>query len=229
MKNKAAVARLFALYLNSKASIGIGAMIVFIAMVLVAGIAASVLIQTSNQLETQAMSTGQDTKEEVSCGIGVIQIIGQYGNRNISGTHYSRFHNMSIMVTSRAGGSAVNLDETIITISNGSKMCLLKWNTTSFSSAPSGSGIFSMTTLFDIGADDFGIIVIEDADGSCTDSNPVINKGDKAILTVNLSACFNGLASREDIDGMVIPEDGSPGVFLFRTPGTTSKTVVEFM
>jgi flagellin FlaB len=42
-------------------SIGIGAMIVFIAMVLVAGIAASVLIQTSNRLEMQAMKTGQDT------------------------------------------------------------------------------------------------------------------------------------------------------------------------
>lgn len=228
MRNKVAVGRLFVLYLNGKASIGIGAMIVFIAMVLVAGIAASVLIQTSNQLETQAMTTGQDTRDEVSCGIGVIQIIGQYGNRNISGTYYSRFHNMSIMVTSRAGGSSVNLNETVITISNGSKMCLLKWDT-SFALAPSASGLFSTANMFDLGPDDFGIIVIEDADDSCTDSNPVINKGDKVVITVNLSACFNGLASREDVDGMVIPEDGSPGVFLFRTPGTTSKTVVEFM
>ena len=47
-------------------AIGIGAMIVFIAMVLVAGIAASVLVQTSTNLESRAMKTGSDTIDEVS-------------------------------------------------------------------------------------------------------------------------------------------------------------------
>ncbi len=56
---------------------GIGAMIVFIAMVLVAGIAASVLIQTANRLEIQAMQTGQQTTEEVATGIGIEDITGQ--------------------------------------------------------------------------------------------------------------------------------------------------------
>ncbi|MCJ7696721.1 MAG: flagellin, partial [Thermoplasmata archaeon] len=68
---------------------GIGAMIVFIAMVLVAGIAASVLIQTANRLEIQAMKTGQETTEEVATGIGVEDITGQKGSYNHSGTWWT--------------------------------------------------------------------------------------------------------------------------------------------
>lgn len=211
-----------------KASIGIGSMIILIAMILVASIAASIIINTSNTLKVQAFKTGQETEGEISSGIGVVQIIGQYGIRNIGGTDYSRFHNMSLMITSRAGGSGVNLGGVIITIANETKMCLLSWCNT-FAAEASGNGVFSTGTCFDIGPDDFGIIVIEDADGSCTASNPVINRGDKAILTINLSACFNGLASKKDIRGIVMDEQGSPGVFLFRTPATCSKTVVEFM
>jgi len=214
------------IFTDVNCSIGVGAMIVFIAMVLVAGIASSVLIQTSNLLENQAMSTGHDTKDEISSGIRVYEIIGQHTNRNIGGVDYSRFHNMSIMVTPRAGSREVDLSETIIAISDGSVKCILSWVNT-YSSAPSASGLFSTDGSFNLNASEFGIIVIEDHDGSCTRQNPVLTVGDKALLTVNLSACFTGLATRNDVFGMVIIEDGSPGVFLFRTPATTSRTVVE--
>jgi len=214
---------------SEEASIGIGAMVVFIAMVLVAGIAASVLIQTSNALETQAMSSGQETRDEVSSGIGVYQIIGQYGTRNISGSSVSAFHNMTIIVTSRSGGSEIDLGEIVVTISNGSKKCVISWDDSTFATAPSGSGIFSTSGMYDLGATGFGIIVIEDADGSCTSNAPGINNGDKIALTFNMSASFNGILFRDDIRGMVIPEHGSPGVFLFRTPASTSRTVVGLM
>ena len=108
-------------------AIGIGAMIVFIAMVLVAGIAASVLVQTANRLESQAMTTGQDTTAEVATGIRVCDIEGhkttrhQWYNRSteapfaidgyygdsdetwLGHTNYTRLHNMSITVAPRAG------------------------------------------------------------------------------------------------------------------------------
>jgi Kef-type K+ transport system membrane component KefB len=52
-------------------ALGIGAMIVFIAMVLVAGIAAYVILSTSSQLELKSSTTGSQTLKEVSTGIKI--------------------------------------------------------------------------------------------------------------------------------------------------------------
>ena len=89
-------------------SIGIGAMIVFIAMVLVAGIAASVLIQTSTTLESQAMATGRETTDEVAGGIAIFDVEGHVST-DIDG--------ISITVRARAGSPEIDLNETIIPVS----------------------------------------------------------------------------------------------------------------
>jgi flagellin FlaB len=214
--------------LSNRGSIGVGGMIVFIAMVLVAGIAASVLISTSNTLETQAMQSGRETRNEVAAGIRVYQIIGNFNTRNIGGTDYTRYHNMSIMVTPCAGTDGIDLAETVITVANESKQVALSYGEV-FSASSSGSGVFSTPGAFDLTGSQFSIIVIEDRDNSCTAAAQVINEGDKVLLNVNLSACFNGLRGHEDIHGMVIIEEGAPGVFLFRTPGQSSRSVVEFL
>ena len=49
---------------NEDASIGIGAMIVFIALILVAAVASAVIIQTAEKLQQTAQQTGQDTQAE---------------------------------------------------------------------------------------------------------------------------------------------------------------------
>jgi len=56
-------------------AIGIGAMIVFIALILVAAVASAVIIQTAEKLQQNAQTTGEDTREEIG---GKIQIHGAY-------------------------------------------------------------------------------------------------------------------------------------------------------
>ena len=98
---------------------------------------------------------------------------------------------------------------------------ILSYDSTQHAWAPSSSGVFS-TAAFDLTADSFGLIIIEDADGSVNNSAiPIINRGDLVMLTVNTSATFNpGIEERIDIWGNVIPEIGSWGILSFRTPAT---------
>ena len=205
-------------------SIGIGAMIVFIAMVLVAGIAASVLIQTSTTLESQAMTTGTQTTEEVAGGIAVFDVEGHVVT-DIDG--------VSITVRARAGSPDLDLNETIILLSDGSKKVLLMYDfadSTHFNATVNSTDgeVFgcAYTTLEN---DEFSIMVLEDADTSCTRFTPVINRGDKVMLFIDTIACFGGtgIGERTEVFGWIYPERGSPGVISFRTPSSYSDTVYD--
>ena len=59
---------------NDWGSIGIGAMIVFIALILVAAVASAVIIQTGEKLQQNAQQSGSDTQQEISGKISIITI-----------------------------------------------------------------------------------------------------------------------------------------------------------
>ena len=56
-------------------SIGIGAMIVFIALILVAAVASAVIIQTGEKLQQNAQQTGSDTQREIAGKINIKKVI----------------------------------------------------------------------------------------------------------------------------------------------------------
>ena len=201
-------------------SIGIGAMIVFIAMVLVAGIAASVLIQTSTQLESQALSTGQETTAEVSSGLEVVDIDGYAVSDLIYLT--------AITVRARAGSADIDLAQTVIEISDSATKNFLTYDDSTYEDSPDIDGDLFAWDHFTADNTHFSIIVLEDADGSCASaSSAVINSGDYVALGVNTSNCFSGLSPRDDVWGLVMPEEGSPGVINFKCPASFTTTVVE--
>ena len=60
---------------DNLAAIGIGAMIVFIALILVAAVAAAVIIQTAEKLQHNAQTTGQDTTDSMAARLFVVNVI----------------------------------------------------------------------------------------------------------------------------------------------------------
>ena len=66
--------------MNRKAEMGIGTLIIFIAMILVAAIAAGVLIQTASALQNKALLTGERSKNQVSTSVRPMLVYAEDGS-----------------------------------------------------------------------------------------------------------------------------------------------------
>jgi len=94
---------------KDRGQVGIGTLIVFIAMVLVAAIAAGVLINTAGFLQSQAEATGQESTDLVSERIDVTSEVGIVG-KNSTG----ELESIRVAVTGAAGSDQIDLSETTI-------------------------------------------------------------------------------------------------------------------
>ena len=86
---------------REEGSIGIGAMIVFIALILVAAVASTIIIKTAEELQQNAEQTSSDTRKEIS---GKINIVQAMVNTSADGTDAD-----SLLFTAKVAAGAVNL------------------------------------------------------------------------------------------------------------------------
>jgi len=92
---------------QDRGQVGIGTLIVFIALVLVAAIAAGVLINTAGFLQSQAEATGQESTSQVADGLQV-----QTSTATVSGT--GDIKTIELEVGLAAGSNPINVSESTI-------------------------------------------------------------------------------------------------------------------
>ena len=102
----------------SRGQVGIGTLIVFIAMVLVAAIAAGVLINTAGLLQAQAQSTGEETTAQVSDRLAVGEAVGFDTGTNSSASwdDEGKLDTINISMRLAAGADPINLSQASYTI-----------------------------------------------------------------------------------------------------------------
>src|SRR6056297_329255 len=92
---------------DERGQVGIGTLIVFIAMVLVAAIAAGVLINTAGFLQSKGQATGEEASAQVS---NRVNIVSAYGNvTNDPSVDY-----VNLTVRQSAGADNINVSKSTI-------------------------------------------------------------------------------------------------------------------
>lgn len=177
---------------DEEGDFGIGTMIIFIAMIVVAVVAATVIIETMNNLQGQAYRTAKDASERVASGVDVRLVtmeraetlfgisalgVGSAAGQVAGGIPGLRslnrpanyLQNIKITLQLRAGSAAVGLDNATITVLSPKDMMV-------FSGEAAGE-----TRAYSI------IKAVKDDDESITNMRALNVPGDVAEVTVDVS------------------------------------------
>jgi len=203
---------------NNDAAIGIGAMIVFIAMILVAGMAASVFIQTMNSLQQQAQKTSSETMRDIAGGLKVTHITGYASQATIT--------KLAIFTEIITASEPIALSHASITLSDTTQKIFLDYNQSCFNNSIE-NGLFDCINFSHLNSNEFGLVVIRDIDSSIIASNPIINNGDLIALLINTSSSLFGISTNVHISGKIYPEFGLAGHIDFNTPSTFINNIID--
>lgn len=186
---------------DTGAQAGIGTLIIFIAMVLVAAVAAAVLISTQGLLQQKAQKTGSETISEVSSNIMVDSI---YGIR--TSTTATTLTTYNITIKPSAGAGRIDISRLVV-------------------KAGTASGMIDMNFGATANASFYNVTEIRDNDDTFNSTSGVyvINSGDLIVVTVNAgSGGATSLAAtpRTDLTFALTPETGNPVRIALTTPNS---------
>lgn len=109
---------------SRKGAVGIGTLIIFIAMVLVAAVAAAVLINVSGILQQRAMSTGKESIQQVSSNLVVVSISG------VTNAGRTNIENVSIAISAASGAGRIDTKYMVLQVSNGVNQSYMNYSST---------------------------------------------------------------------------------------------------
>jgi flagellin FlaB len=107
---------------ENRGQVGIGTLIVFIAMVLVAAIAAGVLINTAGLLQAQAQQTGEETTAEVSNIFQIGKVVGSETTGN------NKLDVLNVSARLSSGSDPINVSKASYTIETGDNATVVDGN-----------------------------------------------------------------------------------------------------
>ena len=188
--------------LDDDAEMGVGTLLIFIAMILVAAVAAGVLVQTAYQLQQQAETTGEQALLEISTAL---KTLAAYGTTNANLTEITDLY---LKIALSAGSPVINLADMVIEISTGDVDDSLL-----FSDTGSANGTYGATQIRDTYPSNVW-----------TTTDVGITQGDIALIHIDLDANGMNLVTQQEASLLLIPKHGIPTYLDLTTPSVYSNT-----
>jgi flagellin-like protein len=183
---------------EERGQVGIGVLIIFIALVLVAAVAAGVLINTSGLLQAQAEDTGADAQAQVSNQINIVSATGVVENGGVNETR--------LVVKKSSGADPIDLTQTTIQYTSDSARATL--------------------TYSDTGAVDANTFAVNTTAGDTATGEETIleDNNDRAVLVVSSDWVETGaldgdnLDAGEEVELQIVDQSGASTIYGVNVP-----------
>ena len=186
---------------DNKGLMGIGTLIIFIAVILVAAVAAAVLISTAGSLQQRSLTTGSQAEEGVATGAEAVSVMAQDG---ATGHDIETFE---VLLRLQAGSDPLNLNNTVV---------LVDTATTSQSLDYGGNVSDSVAS-----ATTYQYVVTWVKQGPDYEQN-YLSRGDVIKLKFRCDDCISGdtggIGENKKVRIKLIPRVGTTSIIEFTTP-----------
>jgi flagellin FlaB len=189
---------------DKRAEMGVGTMIIFIAMVLVAAVAASVLISTANSVREQAQNTGEQAIQNVASGFITYDVVG-----TVTAT-YDELDSVDIYVRLAAGSPSINMDNVVISVTDGGDTVVFVKG-----AAASATDYAAEQTL-----------VVSSVEDWTTSAVDMVGQGDLIKITLDLGAFAIG--NSQNVEIKIMPAYGQNSLVQFYTPEVFDSEMINF-
>ena len=207
---------------DDKGLVGVGVLIVFIGIVIVATVAAGVLINTSTAIQGQARDTSRSAMRTVASGIRVLTINGR-ATRTSDGT---RVENIELFVKTRPGSPGINLSKMSIEYVSSD----VEQHLTMYENDGQQVAWATREDMYDymgdpvnenLGDEYFGVVKIKNP--SDTDNYMLATPSDMSEIWIDTEAIEGGLKPSQALDIVLMPDTGFKTYATGRCPATMAK------
>jgi flagellin-like protein len=174
---------------GNKGMMGVGTLIIFIAVILVAAVAAAVLISTAGSLQQRSLVTGGQAEEGVSTGAEAVSVMATDARTDHT------VDTFEMLLRLQAGSEAMNLNNTVITVDTSTTTQNLDF-----------SGDTSYSTV------NYGVSYVKQGPDY---ENGYLSRGDVVKVWLNASGA---VAENSKVRLKVIPRVGQTTIIEFTTP-----------